>query len=93
MGRVALTAGFAEYSLHHNRIESPVILTTGCRALPFSLVAIDRLSKMCPIVSESATPITGCFELGSSYATTTLSRFEATDTLDGFLPNTIGTGE
>jgi hypothetical protein len=85
MGRVALTAGFAEYSLHHNRIESPVILTTGCRALPFSLVAIDRLSKMCPIA--------GCFELGSSYATTTLSPFEATETLDGFLPNTIGTGE
>jgi hypothetical protein len=66
---------------------------TGCLALPFSLEAIERLSKMCPIVFDSAMPIIGCVEFGSSYATATRSPFEATLTLDGFLPNTIGTGE
>jgi hypothetical protein len=66
---------------------------TGCRALPFSLDAIDRLSKMCPIVRDNATPTSGCEALGSSYATATLSPDEATLALEGFLPNTIGTGE
>jgi hypothetical protein len=74
-------------------MESPDRRTTGCRALPFSLEAIDRLSKMCPIVRESATPTRGCEAFGSSYATATLSPEEATLTREGFLPNTIGTGE
>jgi len=93
LGLVALTAGSAEYSLHHSRIESASILTTGCLALPFSLDAIERLSKMCPIVFDSAMPIIGWLEFGSSYATATRSPLAATLTLAGFLPNTIGTGE
>jgi hypothetical protein len=54
---------------------------------------MERLSKMCPIVFDSAMPIMGWVEFGSSYATTTRSPFDATLALDGFLPNTMGTGE
>jgi len=48
---------------------------------------------MCPIERDNATPTIGCDAFGSSYATATLSPEEATLTRDGFLPNTIGTGE
>ena len=92
-GLVALTAGSGEYSLHHSITESPESRITGCRALPFSLVATERDSKMCPIEREIATPTSGCDEFGSSYATATLSPLDATLTRAGFLPNTIGTGE
>ena len=67
--------------------------TIGCRALPFSLEAMERLSKMCPIVFDSAMPIMGWVEFGSSYATATRSPSAATLTRDGFFPKTIATGE
>ena len=48
---------------------------------------------MCPIDRDIATPTRGWDELGSSYATATRSPSDVTLTLEGFLPNTIGTGE
>jgi hypothetical protein len=74
-------------------MESRERRTTGWRALPFSVDASDRVSKMCPIDRDIATPTIGCDAFGSSYATATLSPADATLTLAGFLPNTIGTGE
>jgi len=91
IGRVALTAGFGEYSLHQTLIESPSTRTTGCFARPYSVLASDRFSNRCPMVFDNATPTSGTSLFGSSYATTTRSPADATLVLEGFSPNTIGT--